>query len=871
MKHITFVSTEKQHYKNEELIQSKRFVRSFNSNIYDHIKLNENIIPSNLVIYFSSSLKEKFPDDYKDRLFKFSKDGEQHILGIYDYDELDVLYGGKREQNAHLKIIKDKINNFLKKFALVGVSNYSIQYKDINFVTKRYKNDSDNTYMYIQDEKGNFISYDGKKLKKVPRDTMTLKKTYNGHLSSEQLFHYDNYPNLSYSKVIHYITYDIENDMSLDTDNTPEPIISIVAYSNIYNTTFSWLYKHSKDHKVDVNKFDSKVFVFDSEKNMLSHFLKTIKTLDINMLGGWNSAGFDDPYTINRCKKLGLEDQIDETFYKLRKMNMKDHSTVYQSESIILFDYQKYFKMITKTNKPPSWSLDNVSFHLFKDKKLVHEGIQVMWRNNPEKLIEYNIKDVYLTEKINIFAALVVDSRILQQICPQKFDNIYYTSKTIENLVHMHFKQYKFPTKIRRPEDKFKGALVTDPIPGVFHNAAVLDFAGLYPNIIITFNLSPEKILTDVEYDPTTMAIIDGNMYDQREIGIIPELTKYLVSERYKIKDEKKKWDGNSMEFGILNNKEMAFKALVNSIYGVLGYVNFFLYDKRVPSAVTWIDREIMRWSIKEVAKARYKNLFGDTDSVHIELTGATDLDDAIRRGHEMNDIINKSMIPFVKRYTECTKTIENHTLELEFEKLYSVLKLTEAKKRQVGYLSYYKGKKLDPELLSVTGFDSVKNDTPTLFKESLEGLYHQVLRNYDRQDLIEEFVNGVKIKLKNCTVEELVMLKNLSKKVSEYVNTPQHVRAMLNSKSEVARGEKIHMIYVKDKREVLHYNPDLKQEFIIDKEKYFNNFFKEKLKQLDKSLYYQLFERKKKLIDMSEYNFKKRKRKVKPKVKSLL
>ena len=538
-------------------------------------------------------------------------------FSIRDYSFYDTY--SKNEQNEDFKYITDKIDKFLKRYAIVKVTNSLIYYNDINFNTNSYKNKHKSNVKYVEHPSGEFDSYDGKKLMPINRDVVTSKKTYDGHLSASQLFHYDNFPGLRYTKVYNYITYDIENNMSLNLDTTPEPVISLVCYSNVLDTTFSWLLKHKPEQEFDASKFDSKVFVFVNEVEMLKHFLLFVRKLGVSLIQGWNSDGFDNVYLLNRCKAIGVN--VSETFKGLRLNTNKEGRRYYRANNMIFFDLMTYYKMATIKNKPKDFKLNTVAEHVFKENKVEHEGIDVMWINDPHKLIEYNIQDVYLTERISVEVRLLSSAMALQSICPQDFDNIYYNSKTIENLIHMHFKHLKFPTKVNNVKrGKFKGALVVEPKPGLYNDVAVLDYASLYPSIIITMNLSPETIITGQEFDVNTMAKIDDVIFDQEVEGIIPQITKYLLSKRDEIKNEKSKYPGNSDIFALLNNKEQSFKRLVNSAYGVLGYEGFFLYDERVARSITFIDREILKWTIKTGEDNGYNNLFSDTDSVFFEL-----------------------------------------------------------------------------------------------------------------------------------------------------------------------------------------------------------------------------------------------------------
>jgi len=428
-------------------------------------------------------------------------------------------------------------------------------------------------------------------------------------------------------------------------------------------------------------------------------------------------------------------------------------------------------------------------------------------------------------------------------------------------MLHYKFAHLKFPSKKRNPYQKFEGALVTEPKQGLYENVIALDYAGLYPNIMITFNISKDTIVEDEPFNPLTMAKLDDVTFRLDKPGIIPQLTKDLIAERMKIKAQKKKLDGNSLEFKLLDDFEACFKGLINSVYGVLGYSGFILYDRRAARSVTYVDREILQFTIDKGESYGYRNLFSDTDSVFFEMTDKKPVEDLIEDAKTLEDRFNNDMSEFVERYTKYPDAINKHTFEIEFERMFSKIFFSEAKKKQVGYLIFKKGKQIKPSL-EIKGFESVKGDTPTFFKKTLEGLYRVILDGNMDYDIIKSYSDKAKSDLKKQAIEDLVIFKKLSKKLSDYDGLPIHVRALQNANTHIKRGENVNMIFVNDDRDVLHYDSALNQTFQINYKKYFQKFFIDKFEYLDKGLHYKLFLSRHQLIDKSKLNIKKRKKK---------
>jgi len=226
-------------------------------------------------------------------------------------------------------------------------------------------------------------------------------------------------------------------------------------------------------------------------------------------------------------------------------------------------------------------------------------------------------------------------------------------------------------------------------------------------------------------------------------------------------------------------------------------------------------------------------------------------IDRAIERGKNIEAIINKSMPDFIRTFTHSKNAINRNLYDIEFEKLYDKLFLTHAKKKQVGWLSYYKGKKLDPFKFDVTGFESIKGDTPTMFQDALNGLYKEILANYHNVEKIRNYVTSVINKLRDATIDDLIIRKRMAKEVEEYDTIPQHIRAVNNSDTVLHRGDIVNMVFVDGPMEVIHYDPTKPFNHRINKKHYFIKFFRSKIETMDEGLFYRLFEEKTKLVEI--------------------
>jgi DNA polymerase elongation subunit (family B) len=852
-KHIIFVSEKEQFGKNDNFIKTK-LLKKFNPQVYNHVfEADAKGLDANLVVLFGADLLyRKFPDKDFGKFFK-DQDGQMFVsLKNYkDYDKTE-----KKEATTKIKELREKLNNYFSRFALIRVTDKAYFYRNLDFKKIKARNTHKANTKYVADPDGDFLSYDGKRLKKVPKEYQTFEQTYEDHLRSKDLFYFDNYPNIAHTRLLTYATFDIETNLSLDTINTPEPIVSIVAYVNTYDKNFVWILKKRHDQTYDKSQFKTeKIFEFENEAKMLTHFFAAMAKLEVDLLGGWNADFFDVPYILHRSKKLGVDFTpfLSEVYESIGK----DGEKSYYCHEVILWDYLRYAKWIIVENKPIAWTLDAVAKHLFNEKKIEHEGVDVLWENNDlTKLIKYNVQDVYLTEKIAQMQKIIEFPMLYQKIAPQAYENVYFNSRFLETLIHQRFKKFKFPSKHKQSLDStFEGALVLDTVPGLFENVSVYDFSRLYPTIMVSLNLSKETIIEELkDYDPQTDIKIGKIMFTTKKRGVIPQLSQLLINERDKLTQRKMQFDGDSQEFKIVNDMESCFKATCNALYGVLGYKGFILYDQRVAACVTYVARETLRYVKNAAEEQGYRILTGDTDSIFIKIE-ADSFEQTIDKSKALQDLFNKGLPGFLEKFTKNRKVLDSHIMKTVFEKSFSKLLLAPAKKKQVGFLKYFKGKVLKEERLYIKGFEAVKDDTPTFFKKVLMNLYSTILTHYGDVETLRTFCKKVKIDLKSQAAIDLVIRKKMSKRMEEYDTGVQHVRAIRNSNTTIKRGETVNILFVKDHREIIHYDPELNLKFEINYDKYFQDFLVKKIQLIDEDLHYKLFLAKTQLVDKSKLN----------------
>merc|ERR1711957_973482 len=171
---------------------------------------------------------------------------------------------------------------------------------------------------------------------------------------------------------------------------------------------------------------------------------------------------------------------------------------------------------------------------------------------------------------------------------------------------------YVIPTQKSQPsDDKYEGATVLDPITGYYDKPiATLDFASLYPSIMMAHNLcyctllKPEQVamLKPEEYtkSPTNNYFLKS---DKRK-GLLPQILEELLSARKRAKKAMAEAD-DPLTKSVLNGRQLALKISANSVYGFTGATTGNLPCLEISASVTAFGRSMIDHT-KSMVEAEY-------------------------------------------------------------------------------------------------------------------------------------------------------------------------------------------------------------------------------------------------------------------------
>ena len=245
-------------------------------------------------------------------------------------------------------------------------------------------------------------------------------------------------------------------------------------------------------------------YIFETEGEMLEMFLQLIEDADV--LSGWNSEGFDMPYTVNRIiKVLSKEDTrrlcLWNQYPKKREYEKFGKKAItYDLVGRVHLDSLELYRKYTYEERH-TYRLDAIGEMEIGETKTVYEGtLDQLYNNDFKKFIEYNRQDTALLDKLDkklkfldLANTIAHENTVLLQTT---LGAVAVTEQAIIN--EAHSRGMIVPSRTKRDElgdTQAAGAYVAYPKKGLHEWIGSMDINSLYPSVIRALNMGPETIV----------------------------------------------------------------------------------------------------------------------------------------------------------------------------------------------------------------------------------------------------------------------------------------------------------------------------------------------------------------------------------------
>ena len=704
------------------------------------------------------------------------------------------------------KFVKVKIYDHSKMSKCRGLFENEYRYKQVSFPRQTYDSNLDYKLRFMIDKglAGNsWLTVPAHKHSLTKRSSSVSNCTFELDVLEEEIIgHHPSDKAYSVIAPMRILSFDIEVE---NTVGFPIPernqVITIGAYCRLHDSKVGEkkvVFQLNTCDKI----FDTSLFCFTHERDLLLAFDDFMAAYDPDIILGYNIIAFDLNYLLERRKEFHLEapawgrlvgelTTAKKDKFQSKMMGFRELLNI-NTPGRVQVDMLAH---MMREKKLRSYSLNYVCFYFMNEQKedvsyKIISSLQNESSVTRKRIATYCLKDAILPmnlfDKLKCIYSYVEMARVTgvpltylifkgQQI--KIISQLYRATKDKQYIVPYFKKQF------RDADDpvKFQGADVLEPKRGYYDvPIATLDFASLYPSIMISHNMcystilkgSHERDLCTPEQIHTTTA---GYNFVKKEVrkGVLPEILENLLQARKEARQEmavinqeiatmgendetfKKRWELENM-LAVLDGRQLALKISANSVYGFTGASVGSLPSIEIASSVTAMGREMIDKTKNFVMRNfNRKNgyptdadvIYGDTDSVMINF-GIKDVAEAMRLGRLAAELLSAEYIKPIK---------------LEFEKVYYPYLLLN-KKRYAGLLWTKPDK---PDKKDMKGVESVRRDNCQLASTMVDKVLDILLieKNLEKA---KAFTKGKVADLLNNNVDisMLIITKGVSRDI---------------------------------------------------------------------------------------------------------
>ena len=575
--------------------------------------------------------------------------------------------------------------------------------------------------------------------------------------------------------------------------------------------------------------------VFWTEQEMLQDFHKwwTENTPDI--ITGWNNNLYDIPYICRRMERV-LGEKWKKSLSPWNRVIDREFivqgrkQIAYDICGVSILDYLDLYKKFTYTNQE-SYRLDHIAMVELDDKKLDHseyENFKDFYTSDWQRFVEYNIHDVDLVDKLEDKMKLIELAVTMAYDAKVNFEDVYSQVRMWDTLIYNDLKKRNIvvpPRQSTKKDEKYAGAYVKEPKPGMYDWVVSFDLNSLYPHLIMQYNISPETLVDErhptvtvdkllnqeIDIDGDYAVCANGAQYRKDIHGFLPEIMQRIYDERTIFKKymltakqeyEKSPTDKLRRDISKFNNIQMARKIQLNSAYGAIGNQYFRYYNLANAEAITLSGQVSIRW-IENKMNAYLNKLLktddfdyviaSDTDSIYLNLGPMVEavFKEREKSGESIVRFLDKvCQVEFEKyidgSYQELSTYVNAYEQKMVMKRENIANKgIWTAKKRYILNVWNSEGVQYEQPKLKMMGIEAVKSSTPAPCRSAIKEALNVIMSGNESD--VQDYIDKFRQEFESMSPEEIAfprgcnnIAKNSSPATIYGKGCPMHVRGAL-------------------------------------------------------------------------------------------
>jgi len=458
---------------------------------------------------------------------------------------------------------------------------------------------------------------------------------------------------------VYFIDIETYSPNAFPDPQDPQDTINVITIYNTLTKKFNtWGLKPYTAKAPNVTYIACK-----NEVELLQKFVNFFTKDYCDILSGWNSEFFDIPYIINRIKKI-LGEEAAQQLSPIGSLRSRafmgkfgKEQVRWHVEGVSLVDYLEIYKRFCQVLRE-SYKLDAIGEVELQERKIDYGDLNLteLADTNWELFVDYNIQDVNLLVRLEEKLQYIQLLRMIAYAGLTTFEGAMGSLSVITGLcaIRARLKNKRIPTFVKDIKEgaaKNAGAYVGEPQRGFQEHVVSFDANSLYPNTMITLNLSPETKIGTIEHNTLqdgtreivytddgklTIKHVNGQtftitrekfaefvkqqeiaiskaqiLFTQKEKGIIPETIDYYYNKRVEVKKLHSKakraaltlekgsdeYKENQIMIDRLNIRQHTIKILMNTVYGYFGNKHSPLGDDDLANSITLTGQAVIKES----------------------------------------------------------------------------------------------------------------------------------------------------------------------------------------------------------------------------------------------------------------------------------
>jgi len=622
------------------------------------------------------------------------------------------------------------------------------------------------------------------------------------------------------------------------------PINVITVYDSLDEMFYTWGMKEYKPKESNV-----KYYHCSSEKQLLQKFLNFVSKDHMDVISGWNTKHFDIPYLVNRIGKICDEDDVlrlsptKNIYSRVEFNNFGKESTVWVIDGVSSVDYIDVYRKFCLSPRE-NYKLNTIAEIELGEAKIDFGGgnLSDLADEDWETFVDYNIQDVNLLVKMDDALRYMDLLRSLAITGLTTMESALKSLGVITGAAAIRGRErgQKIPTFVRNTDKttKNEGAFVKEPESGIHKHLVSFDANSLYPNTMVTLNISPEtKLGVIVEKDDDGVLVRDVNennfrlshsafkklvekeqiavskanvLFTQKKKGLFPEIIdKYytkrvdVVKRLSKLKKEISELEDSpdkdelKQRARLLDIEQKTHKIFLNSVYGAFGNKYFALGDDDLARSITLTGQAIINQG-SEILTRYVESIIGkkverdviryiDTDSLFISFDDIIEyskikLSDGKKVTKEMYSLIDntaKHLNEEIVKWGEAELNSKDCRIIFKREKICDISLLLK-KKHYILHILDNEGVKCNE--FKYTGVDVVKSTMPKKVKPYVKNIAETLLTTMNNQETNNSVTKAYDAFLA-LPIEEIAINKGIKnyEKYSSQCSDFQTIKGMPN------------------------------------------------------------------------------------------